>query len=116
MKALEELKNVCEKATSSPWYFSNHEEIRDVYHDDGHDTIYVIKEASEAIEDEDARFIVVARQALPVLIELVEALEHKSNFAEQSALFMGTAWVNGQYGDICNSVEKALAKLESLEV
>lgn len=51
-----------------------------------------------------------------ILRRLVEALEHKADFAEMSARFvLNSSWENEQYRGICQTVQSARAALEAVE-
>lgn len=114
MTALDKLRAICASATPGPW---------------GHCTgnIYSTASPQDVINDDgfasevDADFIAAARTALPALIELVEALEWKTECLQTlRGVMMDYEFINGVDELYANAqaaiaaVESARAKLEGV--
>ena len=72
MESLNKLKAICDAATPGPWdYMEVRDEILHVADDGG---VFL---AARCPVSENAVFIASSRSAMPILIELVEALDEK---------------------------------------
>ncbi len=91
MNTLNRLKEICAAATPGPWFVSIGHIIIDTRHqiDCGNGNVEVDGEEYALFlpaesTDADARLTATARQALPALIDLVEALDKKAVLVERA--------------------------------
>jgi len=99
MTKIERLRAVCEKATAGPWVNSGSEVNMD-------ETCIAVTLYRSNEEEENARFIALARTALPQLLDLVE----RQNEAIQS--LYGTCKILGNGFCQNDKVDEALTAYE----